>query len=419
MDFFLGLPLSTRLLITFICGITSGVLVNYGIHRLAWKKQLVGPWGESHEQASPRSWWDYLPIIGWWTLRRDASLHGSGYWIRPLCIELCLGLGLAGLYYFEVEKQALWPPAARDHAALAIACHAQFLAHALLVMFMTVATFIDFDERTIPDAITMPATIVGLVLALVLPSSHLPDGLFPLPVPHLLLAIPPWPTWMSQLPGLGVACAIIVAWALAITEYYWIHRYGLRKAYRYMFASIIRYRTWRRPLVLIPLGITLVVIAWLLGGVHWDAMLTAVVGLAFGGGLIWSVRIAGYLALRREAMGFGDVTLMAMIGTYLGWQPALLIFFLSPFAGAIIALLQLVLVRSREIAFGPYLCLSTLLVIVSWDTLWRQSVGHHFVGLGWLLPVMIGVMVVVMGVLLFAIRLVERLLFTAPESPDD
>ena len=32
-------------------------------------------------------------------------------------------------------------------------------------------------------------------------------------------------------------------------------------------------------------------------------------------------------------MGFGDVTLMGMIGAFLGWQAAVLTFFLAPFFG--------------------------------------------------------------------------------------
>ena len=41
------------------------------------------------------------------------------------------------------------------------------------------------------------------------------------------------------------------------------------------------------------------------------------------------VRVLGSQVLRREAMGFGDVTLMAMIGAFLGWQAAVLTFFLG------------------------------------------------------------------------------------------
>src|SRR6185312_15456707 len=40
-------------------------------------------------------------------------------------------------------------------------------------------------------------------------------------------------------------------------------------------------------------------------------------GLLVGGGLTESVRLVASLALRREAMGFGDVTLLAMIGAFL------------------------------------------------------------------------------------------------------
>ena len=59
--------------------------------------------------------------------------------------------------------------------------------------------------------------------------------------------------------------------------------------------------------------------------------------------------MVGSLALRREAMGFGDVTLMAMIGAFLGWQAAVLTFFLAPFFGLAHALWKLVVYR-RETA---------------------------------------------------------------------
>ena len=90
---------------------------------------------------------------------------------------------------------------------------------------------------------------------------------------------------------------------------------------------------------------------------HWAGLLTALVGMAASGGLVWMVRIIGPASLGREAMGFGDVTLMAMIGAFLGWQPCLIVFFLAPCrAGG----------RAgrpdpppgREIPYGPFLCLA-------------------------------------------------------------
>ena len=43
--------------------------------------------------------------------------------------------------------------------------------------------------------------------------------------------------------------------------------------------------------------------------------------------------MAGSAVFRREAMGFGDVTLMGMIGAFLGWQAAVLTLFAGAFFG--------------------------------------------------------------------------------------
>ena len=53
----------------------------------------------------------------------------------------------------------------------------QCLSHLILVSLMIVATFIDFDEQTIPDEITVTGTVVGLVLAALLPADRVADGL--------------------------------------------------------------------------------------------------------------------------------------------------------------------------------------------------------------------------------------------------
>jgi hypothetical protein len=64
---------------------------------------------------------------------------------------------------------------------------------------------------------------------------------------------------------------------------------------------------------------------------------------------------------------------MMMIGAFLGWQAGVVIFFLAPFAGLVIGLLELILRRNDEIFFGPFLCLATLVVIVRWATLWNAD----------------------------------------------
>ena len=51
--------------------------------------------------------------------------------------------------------------------------------------------------------------------------------------------------------------------------------------------------------------------------------------------MIWSVRIVGSQALGQEAMGFGDVTLMAFIGGALGPQRAIITVFVASAIGAV------------------------------------------------------------------------------------
>jgi len=143
--------------------------------------------------------------------------------------------------------------------------------------------------------------------------------------------------------------------------------------------------------------------AWKLPAAHWAGLVTSLVGLAVGGGLVWIVRVVGTAALAREAMGFGDVTLMSMIGAFVGWQAALVIFFLAPFAGLVIGLLQWIGHGEREIPYGPFLCLAALVAIVAWADIWKST--FQIFEIGWLLPGVLAVCMCLMGGLLFVYRL--------------
>ena len=166
---------------------------------------------------------------------------------------------------------------------------------------------------------------------------------------------------------------------------------------------MIRHRFGPRLSALTAMALLGTGVVWERGGVHWQAVLSAWVGMAIGAGMVWLVRIVGSLALGQEAMGFGDVTLMGMIGAFLGWQPSLLIFFLAPFTGVLIAVSQWLLTGRKDIAYGPFLCLAALLVIVGWASIW-PGWGFPLFALGWLVPLILFFSLFLLGGLLWVLQ---------------
>ena len=67
--------------------------------------------------------------------------------------------------------------------------------------------------------------------------------------------------------------------------------------------------------------------------------LLAIIGGLIGSAVILWIGILGSIALRKEAMGFGDVKFIAAIGAFTGWQGAIF----AIFGGALVGLVGLVL----------------------------------------------------------------------------
>lgn len=436
MNLILSIPLELRLALLFVAGALVGGQVNRAVHGLAFfNRRRISPWLTPDKKAPPRRWSDRLPIVGWRGMSRESQIHGRGFWVRPLLIELSLGVAFAGLYYWEIHG-GLLPGALRPKPDIesteSAMLHVQCALHMTLVTLMTVATFIDFDEQIIPDEITFPGTVIGLIFAASTPLAQLPIEQVGQGVRWLdrLLVTSPgeWPSssWIEGTAGLLCGWAICWLWCLAILPKLWYPRRGLKKARELFCAHIFRPRRKtesklptmpRRPNVIVlatvatmiagPIAIAIV---WSVGGTAWQGLFSSLVGLAFGGGMIWGVRIVGTYALQVEAMGFGDVTLMAMIGACLGWQPALIVFFLAPFTALIIAVAQKLFTGESHIAFGPYLCLATVILIIGWNPIWNERADEIF-SLGWLVPGMVGVCLILMGVMLFVWRLIKETLF--------
>lgn len=90
-------------------------------------------------------------------------------------------------------------------------------------------------------------------------------------------------------------------------------------------------------------------------------------GVVLGGGLFYCIGVVGSLIFRKEAMGGGDIKMMAMLGGILGWKGVLLTAFLGSFFGSI-AGVSLVLIKGwqmgAKIPFGPYLAFGAILSLL-------------------------------------------------------
>ncbi len=108
----------------------------------------------------------------------------------------------------------------------------------------------------------------------------------------------------------------------------------------------------------------------------WKGLLAGLIGAVAGGGFLWAIGVIGTWLFKKEAMGFGDVKLMAMVGAIIGlWKVLLVNMVLAPVLGALVGV-ALKLRTGREIIpFGPFLAIGTLVALFWGDPIiaWYRS----------------------------------------------
>jgi len=102
----------------------------------------------------------------------------------------------------------------------------------------------------------------------------------------------------------------------------------------------------------------------LTGDPSLDGLIGSAIGALGGGGMIFVFALIGAAIFRREALGFGDVKLMAMLGAFFGWKVVLVTFFLSPFLGLIYGVPLMLMSDENVMPYGPFLSLAAVLALV-------------------------------------------------------
>ncbi|HEX6209153.1 MAG TPA: prepilin peptidase, partial [Methylomirabilota bacterium] len=212
-----------------LLGLVVGSFLNVCIHRLPLGRSVVGGRSACPHCGRQIRAWENIPVVSWLALRgRCAGCRGRISIRYPIVEVVTAVVFAAGAVVFGPS----WLLVSR----LVFAC-------AMIVLFV-----IDLEHRILPNVITLPGIVVGLVS-----STFLPPGL------------------VSALIG-AAACALA----------------------------------------------------------------------------LWGMGELVSRVLGKDALGFGDVKMVAMMGAFLGWEQTLVALFLASFLGSVIGLAIVLVTRNRE-----------------------------------------------------------------------
>ncbi len=138
----------------------------------------------------------------------------------------------------------------------------------------------------------------------------------------------------------------------------------------------------RLNLTMFEIGILLTCLA----GVHnINIAVNMILGMLTGGGIFILITLIGGLIAGKEAMGFGDVKLMAALGLYFGFANIICVTLLSFLIGAILSIIILIIKRknaSEYIAFGPFIVIASfIMIIVPFNTILKLLLMIFSLGL--------------------------------------
>ena len=414
------------LLYAGMIGACVGSFLNVVIYRLPEGKSVVSPPSSCPKCGHGLAWYDNVPILGWIWLKGKCRYCSNPISIQYPIIEAVCALLIVALY-FVYYMTSMRP----DFAAPGlIGTWMVFIGHGVLISGLLAATIIDARLFIIPLGI--PWTVI-LVAAILLPISVVvnPDAIVEVSVPAMaFLSTIPEPfnnsasvyhavargyqavVEVSAVPltgvkGMGLAFGGIIGLVLANVLMRWriIPRSfdeplpesesssteQTAATPEEQIDEYINYPFARREILKECLFVAIPLLVALIG--YWlvpedlglgaasnavRALAGVCLGVLGGGAVVWVIRILGSLAFGKEAMGLGDVHLMAAVGAICGWEVAVLGFFVAPFIGLLFILFVYGLSKAMHrqwtpIPYGPHLAMGTFVVMI-----WREPLLSYF-----------------------------------------
>ena len=294
------------------------------------EKSVVFPSSHCPKCQKPIRWYDNIPLLSYFVLGGKCRDCGERFSIRYFFIELLTAGIFLGFYLYIGLSWLLLP-------------------YLTMVCGFVIATFVDLEHRIIPDEVSVGGMFAGFLMSILMPT--LQQG-----------------ATREEALIVGVTAAAIVLVALA-------------GHFLHLFFQKIKVERVEVYFVLICCGLVILQMAVLFIPETWSwlypsclALAASIQGALIGGGLIYCMGLAGEMVFKKEAMGGGDVKLLAMVGAFLGWKLAVLTFFIAPFFGAVVGVIEKIRTKDSAIAYGPYLVLGALISLF-----WGQRIIHWII----------------------------------------
>ncbi|MEW6067414.1 MAG: prepilin peptidase [Nitrospirota bacterium] len=238
-------------IVAFIFGSIIGSFLNVCIYRMPRGQSIITPSSRCPSCNTPIKPWDNIPILSYLFLRGKCRVCNSKISLRYPFVEF-----LNALLYVLILLR------------FGFGCYTP--VYFIFCSALIIIIFIDLDFQIIPDRITLPGILIGLIAG----SLVLPDPFF-----------------------------------------------------RH---SLLGYKS-------------------------------SIIGCLTGGGLFLAIAM-----LSRGGMGGGDIKMMAMVGSLMGWKAVISTTFIGSLAGSIVGIFLMAFKgkgRKTKIPFGPFLALGAFITL--------------------------------------------------------
>lgn len=248
--------------VSFVFGSMVGSFLNVCIYRLPRGESIISPWSHCPHCKKGIAWYNNIPFLSYLILKGKCRNCGAKITFRYFIVEFLTAL----LFLLLFGKFGL---------------SFNLPIYLIFTCGLIIATFTDFEHWIIPDVVTCPGMILGLILSIV--------------YPNLQRILPHWSKMCTS---------------------------------------------------------------------PWEGLLASLFGAISGGAFLYLIGIVGKKAFKKEAMGGGDVKLLAMVGAFLGWQMVALTIFLSSLFGSVVGIVIKLRKGQSYIPYGPYLALGAIVSLL-------------------------------------------------------